>query len=386
MANRSLASLLVRRRPTAPRATSLPAPRGARGVALLAYIRSAVAVSDEDAAALTGHSNTWESREIARALHDLGYGVDAIDWHDDEFEPAHAYDVLLAIDGRLNRLADEVKAPRLLLHLTGSHPAFQNASEQRRIDELRERRGISCVPRRTVEDVPAFERALERATACSLLGNAFTLSTFPAQLHAKITLLPVSASRLVRTKSRSELAPAAREFLWFFGSGAVHKGLDRALEAFARNPRLTLNVVGNIAAETDFVDAYRRELTELENIRWHGFIDPAAPAFDEIASRCVAFVAPSCSESVSTAAATLLQLGLYPIVSRETGMTLPTGAGLLLETSSVEEIEAAATQVFELPADELAAQIERTQALALATYSRERFADEVRRYLRGALA
>jgi glycosyltransferase involved in cell wall biosynthesis len=382
---RSRVALLPRRRRTRrDDVASIPLPKDARGLALVSYIRETVSLSDVEAAALTGHSNGWESREIARALYDVGYGVDAIDWNDDDFEASRDYDLVLAIDRRLERLGHDTHASRLLLHVTGSYPRFQNAAEQRRIEELEERRGVACVPRREIEDEAAFDRAMQRATSCSLLGNAFTLSTFPEQFRSKITLLPVTASQLARIKAPAEFVPPEREFLWFFGSGAIHKGLDRALEAFARTPRMTLHVVGNISAETDFVDAYRRELTELENIRWHGYLDPASRAFEDIAGRSVAFVAPSCSEGTSPAVTTMLQLGLYPIISRETGVTLPPDAGALLESSSVDEVEGAALTVLDRPAHELAAEIEQTQALALAIHSRENFASAVRDYLRSA--
>jgi glycosyltransferase involved in cell wall biosynthesis len=352
----------------------------------MAYLRGAVALSDREADAWTGHSNQWESREIAKAAHELGYGVDVIDFNDHSFQPDRNYDLVLAIDGQLGRLADAAKATNLLLHVTGSYPPFHNAAEQHRLEELAERRGVICAPRRVVEDSEQFVSALEAATACSLLGNVWTLSTFPESLRAKLRLLPVTASRSGLRKTQDEYVPDTREFLWFFGSGAVHKGLDRVLEAFARNPDLTLNVIGNISEEHDFVAAYDRELTQLANIRWHGYLEPASRAFDRIVARCVAFVAPSCSESISTAAATMLQVGLYPILSRETGISLPSGAGMYLECSSVDEIDDAVNVVFGRAAEALEQEIEATQSHARSEYSRERFAREVRHYLRSVIA
>jgi glycosyltransferase involved in cell wall biosynthesis len=226
---------------------------------------------------------------------------------------------------------------------------------------------------------------LHTADRCSLLGNEFTLSTFPEELRPKLTLLPVTGSRLAQIKSGDELVPEPREFLWFFGSGAVHKGLDRVLEAFARRADSTLHVVGNIAAEHDFLEAFSTELTSLENIHYHGMLDTLSDAFVDVLRRCVAFIAPSCSESTSTAAVTMIQAGLFPILSRETGVSLPTATGVYLETSSIEEIEAAVVEVQRRPEASLRAEIESTQAWALAAHSRERFAEELRRYLCAAL-
>ena len=267
------------------------------------------------------------------------------------------------------------------MHVTGCYPPFQNAAELARIEALEKRRGVRCRPRRQVEDVEGFERALEIADASSLFGNEWTLSTFPASLRPKITCLPVAASQLARIKSAEELVPPEREFLWFFGSGAIHKGLDLLLEVFSATPGLTLNVVGNIDAETDFVDAYRRELTELHNIHWHGFLDPSGPKFQDVALRSFAIVAPSCSEGSSPAIATMLQLGLYPILSRETGISLPPGCGRYLDTCGLDEIEAVIPAVHEMKRGELVQQTREVQRAALRTHSRESFATAIERYL-----
>jgi len=81
----------------------------------------------------------------------------------------------------------------------------------------------------------------------------------------------------------------------------------------------------------------------------------------------------------------MMQYGLYPIVSRETGISLPSGAGKYLGASTIDEIEAAATRVLEMPAAELRDEIAETQARALVAYSRDNFSATVREYLRGAI-
>jgi glycosyltransferase involved in cell wall biosynthesis len=357
-----------------------------RGRALLAYLRAAAGLDNDAAAVLGGHSNQWESRLFAVTLSHFGFDVDVIDFDDRSVEIRDRYDVVVAIDGRLLELASMTRPGRALIHLTGSYPPFQNAAERRRLDELQARRGVVCAPRRTVADEETFVQALHAADACSLLGNPFTLSTFPDGLRPKMTLLPVTGSRLRWIKSGVDLVPETREFLWFFGSGAVHKGLDRVLEAFARRPDLTLHVVGNIAAEHDFLEAFSTELSALDNIHYHGMLDPQSDAFVDVLRRCVAFVAPSCSESTSTAAVTMLQAGLFPILSRETGVSLPASTGLYLDTCSADEIEAAATDVFRRPRESLLAEIDCARSWALTAHSRDRFATELQRYLHEALA
>jgi hypothetical protein len=379
-----LKSLLARARRSA-RPVGVRAASGAvRGRALLSYLAAPAAWRETDSR-LRGHSNKWESREFAHTLSALGFDVDVIDFDDREFVPGGNYDVVVGIHSELDHLAAAADAGIALMHHTGAYPPFQNAAELRRLEELYERRGIRCSPRRVVEAGEEYARSLARARAGSLLGNEWTLSTYPPEYRGRLTLVPVTGSVLPAVKQMDELVPPEREFLWFFGSGAVHKGLDRALEAFARRPELTLHVVGNIGAEEDFVDAYRRELFELPNIRWHGLLEPDSREFRAIAGRCFCVVAPTCSEGTSPATITMLQLGLYPLISRESGITLPPGAGTYLELCSVDEIEARAAELHACESSRLIEEVAVVQGGMRSAHSHEAFGARLRRYLERAV-
>jgi hypothetical protein len=366
-----------------PRVTTLERAGPTRGRALLSYLREPATWSAGDRR-LSGHSNKWESREVACILSRMGFEVDVVDWSDTEFEPSRAYDVVLGIEGQLHRLAALASPRRRLLHATGAHPRHQNPAELRRLAELRERRGVVCRPRRLAPDADGFERALMQADAVSLLGNAWTLSTYPEFCRAKVTCIPVSGSRLREIKNERALRSSGRDFLWFFGSGAVHKGLDRLLEVFAGCPDQTLHIVGNIGDEEDFLQAYRREL-RLRNIRYHGMLDPAGRRFRRISRRVSFVVAPTCSEGTSPATVTMLQLGLYPIVSRATGVDLPEGTGTWLQDCTTAEIATAVQQAANLDEDALTRQIRAVQGHAIARYSRGSFHVAMRRHLAAAL-
>ena len=360
--------------------------RGAvRGSALLSYLAEPASWRRGDSH-LRGHTNKWESREFAHALCDLGWVTDVVDFNQSDWEPQQNYDVVIALDAELIPLREATNPGLALSHMTGAASAFQNAAEIGRIDELARRRGVVCSPRRLVADPAAAQLAQETADACSLIGNDWTLSTYPAEVGEKTTLLDVTASSLRRVKRAGMMIPSSPEFLWFFGSGAVHKGLDRVLEVFAAEPGLTLHVAGNISGEQDFLDAYQHELNELPNIHFHGMVEPTSRAFSKLTGRCIAFIAPSCSEGMSTACATLLQVGLYPIISRETGISLPDGAGIYLEQSSNREIRDAVLRVAGAPQAQLERELEEIQGEALSRYSRASFATNIRSYLANILA
>ncbi|MBK8020933.1 MAG: glycosyltransferase [Chloroflexi bacterium] len=263
----------------------------------MSYIASPVrmrADSDE----LKYHSNRWESREICHILTKLGYDVDAIDFDDTHFVPKREYDIVFDIYTNLHRLESRFSAQTIkLLHATGSDPYYQNAAELARINALNARRGSQCTPKRLIASPEQSRRAFEAADFCSLIGNSHTVSTYPEHIRSKMTCVPVSASQTgSRHKKRHEFVPEKREFLWYFGSGAVHKGLDLLLEVFAQNPGWTLNIVGYVNSEADFVETFWHELHNLPNIRNYDALRPDSDAFHAILKDVFCVVAPTCSE------------------------------------------------------------------------------------------
>ena len=377
--------LLNRPRPYPVRVQSRsPSPRGG---ALLSYLaepcRAELSGSE---GYFLGHSNKWESREIARLLASEGYDVDVIEWTDSQFVPQREYSVVIDIHKNLERLSPYLGSRCVkIMHLTGSYPRYHNAAELRRLSDLKTRRGVSLQPRRLVTDDESMVHAIHLSDACTLIGNSHTLSTFPQDTRQKIQPVPVSSSPAIKSKTTSQFAPPAREFLWFFGSGAVHKGLDLVLDVFADEPEWILHVVGNIESESDFVAAYRRELTMQPNIHYHGYLLPDSKEFGDIVSKCFSFIAASCSEGISPAAATCMQIGLLPIISLDTGIDLPEACGERLRDCMHQEIRDAVIRSLSLSDEQLRAQIARCQSFALNEYSRERFSERMQSALRQIL-
>jgi glycosyltransferase involved in cell wall biosynthesis len=359
--------------------TRVSATAPAAGRALLSYLREGAAWPMDDPR-FAGHTNRWEARQIAVTLAGLGFDVDVVDFNDAAFVAEPVYDVVMGLDADLLRHARSSEAPRRLIHLTGSYAAFNNAAEEQRLADLWARRGVRCLPRRLVADPEGAAAALEVAEAASLVGNAWVRDTYPSQLRDRVTCIPVTGSVLPARLADRPLDPPEREFLWFFGGGAVHKGLDLVLEAFAAAPGLVLNIVGELGAEPDFLAAYADEFA-LPNIRAHGYLTPDDPRFDAIVRRCFAFVAPSCAEATSTACVTLLQLGLYPIVSRQTGVDLASGCGTYLESCTPAEIEAAIRAVHAFSPLDLVEQVRRTRDDARRDHSRDAFASAMHAHL-----
>jgi len=367
MAQAKLGKLGNRRRMTLPAMNGSPP----RGRALVSYLTLPLF---GDPANFPGHSNVWESSEIVHLLRQLGYSVDLIHWQDCSFVPSEEYDLVFDIHRNLLRYSG--KSSRKVFHVTGSHPEFSNQAELQRLENLRSRRGVLLQQRRGIgaEDLHIFSDNLQAADTITLIGNEVTASTFPVGIQSKIRCVSATGS-LIPGNQPTVYHGTREEYLWFNGAGAIHKGLDLVLEVFARNPLLTLHVVGPYAREHDFTTAYRRELTKCPNIHAHGFLYPGTRHFRHIASRVRAFINPTCSEGISTSSITCMQYGMIPLVSRQAGISIPPGMGTMLDECSLDELEQRLRELAALHPDEVRSLGETVRTHAIKAYSRPAFSD-----------
>lgn len=360
-----------------------PANGNARGRALLSYLNDAIDV-DESSPLLEGHSNKWESRTIAFLLRDMGYVVDVINWNNATFIPSQRYDVLIDISYNLQRLAAYLNGDCIkILHNTGSYWYFANAAELKRVADFEQRRHCFYSPKRLALYPELHERSLQIADHCTLIGNATTLATYPEQYRYKFATVNVSTSKTGYIKNAQELVPPGREFLWFNSFGMVHKGLDLLMEIFLKHPEWKLHIVGS--NEPDFTAAFSNDLRSASNIRFHGFMNPNGAEFEALVKRCFCFISPSCSEGMSGSNATCLQIGLYPIISANSGIDLGANTGIVLQSCAIAEIEKAIGETFVKTDQQLSNDIWQLQQMAFKRFSREQFKDTYHRFLTGIL-
>lgn len=351
------------------------------GIALVSYVNNYLSYNDTDPI-FNGHSSKWRSKNIVDIFLEMGYDVDAINYNNNNFIPSKKYNIIFDIHQNLARLGPLFPRTTInILHSTGSYPLYAANRELARVSNLMERKKKYYAPKRICETV-YFKHSLEIANVCSLHGNAHTKNTFPVEYRDKITLIPVTYSLSVQKELNQ---PLGDEYLWFYGSGSVHKGLDILLDLFSQNQNYKLNIVGNVDYETDFMQIYKDELNNLPNIKYHGFIDPLSDQFKQIIQRCFAFIAPSCSESTSTAAVTCLNIGLYPIYSIDNGLTLPEDTGYLLENCSHDEILKAVKRVSGYSEKKIKDEIKAIRSFITKRHSRENFTEQMRNFLETAI-
>lgn len=349
----------------------------AKGDVLVVYMKDSLLLEDGDPK-LKYHTNRWENREIARIFYELGYSVDCVDFNI-KFKSRKKYDIVFFAGGDQASIKDAAKPEALkLFHLTGSDGQYNNRQEKKRLDDLEKRRGVRLAKERVGGEMILCSGV---ADAFSLVGNEHTLNTYPPELREKITLIHLTGSELSRLKTEAEFCPPEREFLWMGGAGPVHKGLDLLIEVFAKHPEWKLNIMSKLTSGKEFMKVYKNEL-EMSNILLHGLVMPSSEKFNQVVSRCVAYINPSCAEATSTATVTALSAGLYPVISYDNGLDLPQGCGIYLQDCSLAEIENAVACVMAKSEDEIRQEIKIVQQNVLRDFSRENFRGEMLEYIK----
>jgi len=284
------------------------------------------------------HQNRRQALAMAGILADLGYEVDAASYLEkDAIAFERPYDLVLDLHtdsaGFWRKVA---KAGTLRIgYGTESEPGFNNAADLGRLEMLKERRGVELAPRRLTR--PFDRETMESLDLWLLMGNERTLSTYAQTRLDHVALLPNTGfPGLVASGTGPR---NSRRFAFVGSGGQVHRGLDWALEFFAKRPGLELFVFSPFAREPDFCRAFGRELSRTPNIHPVGFADIRSPAFLDVVKTCRFLLYPSCSEGMSGSVLTGMSCGLLPVISPECGF--PGDEALLLEGNSPEAMSRA---------------------------------------------
>ena len=327
-----------------------------------------------------GHGTKWAYWCIWDILKALGYEVTLHDWNL-PIPGGTTYDLVFSLM-HLND-TDHVCKPDTfrMVRLSASEPEYHSRASGERVASVNQRRGCNLPVLRKLD---LISETINQADLIILNGNEIVRRTYPQHLHERIIPMDVAAGNVRHKIIERKAIPAERAFMWHAGHGAIHKGLDLCLEAFARHPEWTLHVTGNLRPEPGFMLEFAREFC-LPNIHYHGWQLVSGPAFRELIDECFAFIFPSCSEGQSPAVATCLQFGLYPIISHQSGIDLPCGCGLYLDELTISDVEDKAQRVMNMSDEQLLSEIAVIQPDALWRYSRERYREVMEAHLRKAL-
>jgi hypothetical protein len=210
--------------------------------------------------------------EIIKALNELGYVVDLVDWKHPDFIPARPYDFYMGhggFAGHTRRVIDHLPRETFVLnYASGAYGEAFNRMSQERYDNFCKRKSLpfkrSFV--RSLLGTEADENYLARRADATFLSGPRTCATLDG-ISKKTALLYlgsyVDQSLLVQDR---DFEAGRRNFIYVAGTGGnVQKGMDLLLETFSRLPEYHLYIHCRVEAEV--LSAYRRELA-LPNIHY----------------------------------------------------------------------------------------------------------------------
>jgi glycosyltransferase involved in cell wall biosynthesis len=292
-----------------------------------------------------GHSNYQESRTLIECLIENGYDCDVIAWNDKiESLQQSNYDLFIGIHDHLEQAKALInKTGKVVLYSTGYHWALHNLTEYERLVQLQQRRGIMLLPRRISKPI-LLEGKVDEIW---YFGNEFQKNTYS---HYNVPKHRINIS-IIETHNKNNAIideNSRHHFLWFGSSGAVHKGLDWLLEIFPKYLHLHLHICGLVELEKDFFSAYQKELFELPNIHFYGWVLPNSEKYHEIINKCAFIIGPSCSEGGGGAILQCMSKGLIPVLSQATGIDTK-NFGYIFKRDSIEEAENTILHLEKLP-------------------------------------
>jgi glycosyltransferase involved in cell wall biosynthesis len=326
------------------------------------------------------HTNRWECGLLGDTFVEAGYRLEVVEFDNPYYRPPVDCAYIIDPERNLERFAKIVPASCVKIqHASTTHWLHWNQAELRRLDGIRQRRGVVLIPRRQIP----FNLTTETADRIIYVGNAYTAETF-AFARKPMQRIPISTVVQADWPDQKNFDQVRRNFIWFGSVGLAHKGLDLALEAFARMPGFNLTVVGAIDLDADFKQLYHRELYELPNIRTAGWVSATSPEFLSLLHNMTGVVYPSCSEGGAGSVICCMHGGLIPIVTREASVDVQ-DFGFETRSAAIEDIMTEVRRVAGLPAAELAARARAAWEHVRAVHTREHFRRVWRQYARDEL-
>jgi hypothetical protein len=270
------------------------------------------------------HTNLWEIVEIVHILNRYGYVVDVVDRDAKHFAPKDVYDLFLGLGAghsgkRFSQYAKKMPRAAKILIAAGPEPRLSNKLVQEQYARFNARHSCEIPAMRLTEGID-FESFAADTDYFMSIGEQHTFcpQSYMALGKPVLNYLP-STSPAIRFLPEWLETRSRRAFLCFAGDGFICKGVDVVVDAFAAMPDVEVYVCGP-RSEPAFFEVLKGKLATSPNIRYEGFIKIGGPRFEELAAHCSYVVFPSSAEGCATSIATVLRVGLLPVVTRETGI------------------------------------------------------------------
>jgi len=327
-------------------------------------------------------SNSGIVLSWAQVLNQLGYIVDVINWDDRGFSPKEDYDLVVFHGGKnFDSIYKKINnKPQTIYFSSGSYWKFSNTREDKRIKDFMRRHGTKIERDRYVYD--SEDPVNTVADGIIVLGDPSMKDTYPKEYTSIFTINNASYpdEHFTSAHKTKDYDKARKNFLFFAGSGNIHKGLDLLIDAFKD---LDANLYIMTAPDKKVMAVFKSELKQ-SNIHMVGEVPMRTEKFYEIVDKCAYVILPSCSEGQAGSVVECMNQGLIPIVSKETRLDA-TDYGVVLNNNSISMIKRTVIAMAQLDCAKVKKMAEITREVALREHSAEKFRKNLKKTIRGII-
>lgn len=317
------------------------------------------------------HSNYQESFVIAKLFDRLGYTVDVYSQLDRSSINYDNYQVVFGVGYPLESsfLTSLCSAKRIYYGL-GTQMSLHNKLSINRLKDFEKRHGL-LLPSSSRVGNETWPLQTSLVDAIITVGNEQTVKSYSSIFDGPIFQVPVTFHDVHSFKDiASARQPSSKKsYLWFGGSGMVHKGLDLVLDYFLEKPELQLHICGPVTHETDFYNYYKKRIHRSQNIFLQDYVNVQSSTFKVILSQCSFILSPSVAEGQSSALVTAMALGgLVPIHTERSGI-LPNKDSIIINSCNYESLKIAIEESQKIPYNQLVQKHDRIARSARTMYS-----------------
>jgi hypothetical protein len=368
-------------------------PRGIKpkGRCLLAYLPEAVHKEYFLGNVKYYFSNNGAPLCVLKALNELGYIVDVIDYQHTSFAPRRDYDLFFfhqydIYDALKPGLGNNIKG---LEFETTAYWKPMVEKIRRQIVYFKQRHNIALPEEQfnhflwMEKNQEQVERVSKAADGIIVMGDQLA-GSFKQLQNKNIKLIKSAVypdRKFKKDISLGNLERGRKKFL-FFGGGTdvMRKGLDVILDAFIGTD-YELYMCINLPPLFEQIF----KVTEQKNIHNLGYLKVGSKKFYDIISQCNFIIQLSVAEGVPGGVLETMKYGLIPVVSRECNIPEATDIGCLLPEVTVEAVKRAVESVSGLSAETLQKKAESTIHTIQTIYSPEVFTQDIKKAVIGII-
>jgi|GEM_PF-1303801 len=357
----------------------------AKGRALLAFLVEPIYKEHFLGKVKYYFSNNGAPLCVMRALNEMGYIVDVIDYRYFDFKPQdsynlfffHQYEIYDALIPKLNKNITTIEFE------TTAYWKPMVEKIRQRLEYFKQRHNV-ILPEGEYNHFLWMEQQQEVVDRVSLTSSGIIV--MGDQLAGSFKQLASPQIKLIKsavykdTKFKKDLSlqnlEAGRKKFFFFGGGTdvMRKGLDILLDAIIGS-EYELYMCINLPPlfEQTF------QISKQKNIHNLGYLKVGSKKFYEVINSCNYIIQPSAAEGVPGGVLETMKYGLIPIVSKECNIPEAEKCGYLFPEVTVEEVKKALEVVSGPPVEILRQKaLETVQAVAT-VYSPGTFTEDMKK-------